>query len=308
MKKLLLLLILLLTFQSHYGQDLRGLWHGYITGQGLVNRSQYTLHVKTQVNNTVTGRAYLYSTKLFIFQGMFDFIGRIDNNSFKLTELKILNKEMPSDKYDLCIKYENINYTKDTCEYLTGVWGNTKGNCPPGEVYLKRVIPGKPNTVKIPDPVFAKITEDKTNEISFLNTVLAKPIILQVHSISLEITLKDYLKEDNDTVSVYFNRQEVIKDHRISNKAYTKRIKLDVLSGMNEILVYAKNLGKIPPNTCTMIVYDGFRRQKVSIMSDKQNSAAIYLNYSLPEKGVIYQAPVDVVGALRSMEYPTVIK
>jgi hypothetical protein len=196
---------------------------------------------------------------------------------------------MPGDKFGLCIKYENVKYTKDSCEYLKGVWDNTRGNCPPGEVYLKRVNQGKGNTLTIPEAVLSKISEDNNPEIPFLNTVLSKPIILDVHQVALEITIKDYLKEDNDTVSVYFNRQEIIKNHRITNKSFTKKIKLDVLSGMNEIVIYAKNLGQIPPNTCTLIVNDAERKQKVSIVSDKQTSAAIYLNYTL-KPGFIYKA------------------
>ncbi|WP_207424711.1 hypothetical protein [Desertivirga brevis] len=289
MKKNLLLLLTFFGWISGFSQDLKGLWHGYITGEGLINRSEYTLHVKSQTADAVTGRAYLYSNKLFIFQGIFDFIGKQDGNNLKITELRILSKEMPGDQFGLCIKYENVKYTKDSCEYLTGVWDNTRGRCPPGDVYLKRVIQGKADTAAIPEAVLRRIREDNISEIPFLNTVLGKPIILDVHQVALEITIKDYLKEDNDTVSVYFNRQEIIKNHRITNKSYTKKIKLDVLSGMNEIVIYAKNLGQIPPNTCTLIVYDGERKQKVSIISDKQTSAAVYLNYTL-KPGFIYRA------------------
>ncbi|WP_207536262.1 hypothetical protein [Desertivirga arenae] len=305
MNKLFFLILILLDSFAGKGQDFKGLWHGYITGEGLLNHSEYTLDVKTQDDNVLTGKAYLYSTQLFVFQGIFDFIGKVDRNVLKLTELKILKKEMPDEKYGLCIKYENVRFSKDTCEYLTGKWGNTKGNCPPGEVFLKRITLGKANTVKIPNAVYSKILLDTSKDIFFLNTTLAKPIILDVHQFSIEITIKDYLKEDYDTVSVYLNRQEIIKDHRISNKPFTKKVKLDLLSGMNEIVVYAKNLGIIPPNTCTMIVYDGYKRQKVNITSDRQNSAAIYLNYSLPNE-MIYQNNTDVVDELRRMNYPRV--
>jgi len=307
MKTTALILIYVLIHSFCFSQDLRGIWQGYITAKGLLNRSEYTLNIKSQNNGVISGKAYLFSTKLFIFQGEFDFIGRFGAfKDLKITELKILNKSLPSDLFELCIKFESLVYSKDTSEYLRGAWGNTKGNCPPGDVYLKRVIPNKSNTVKIPEAVYSKILEDTQPNITFQGTVLSKPTILDVRQVTLEISLKDYLQEDFDTVSVYLNRQEIIKDHLISHKPYTKKVKLDVLSGLNEIIVYAKNLGRIPPNTCTLIVSDGYKRQKVSILSDKQNSAAIYLNYVIPPE-YIYQSYESVKDAAL-INSPAVIK
>ena len=305
MKKLITLILLCISFLTN-AQDLTGIWQGYITAKGLLNRSEYTLHVKNQNNGIITGKAYLYSNQHFIFHGIFDFIGKINpDRSIKITELRILTKEMPDEKFGLCMKYENIKYSRDTAEHLTGDWGNTKGNCPPGEVYLQKIPTNKLSNPPVPDAVITKIKEDKEKDIPFLGTVLAKPIILDVRQVTLKITLKDYLKEDFDTVSVYFNRREIIKDHLISNKPFTTKIKLDILSGPNEVIIYAKNLGRIPPNTCTLIVDDGLSRQKVSIVSDKQSSAAIYLNYTLAP-GVLYKS-VDDVSELDTKPANTVI-
>jgi hypothetical protein len=66
---------------------------------------------------------------------------------------------------------------------------------------------------------------------------------------------------------------------RIYRKVQKKTIRLDPLAGLNEIVLYAHNLGLIPPNTCLLTVDDGKSKQKVRIESTKQKSAVIYLNY-----------------------------
>ena len=97
---------------------------------------------------------------------------------------------------------------------------------------------------------------------------------------TIKIEIRDYLREDNDTVTVFVNRDEIIKRHRITHRPYKKTISFNKLTGLNEIIVYANNLGNIPPNTCVMIIDDGSTKQRVNIFSSKQSSAVIYLNYT----------------------------
>lgn len=48
---------------------------------------------------------------------------------------------------------------------------------------------------------------------------------------------------------------------------------------LNEIILFAENLGKIPPNTSQLIIIDGTNTYRLIIESDLQKSAAIYLKY-----------------------------
>jgi len=45
---------------------------------------------------------------------------------------------------------------------------------------------------------------------------------------------------------------------------------------MNELVMYAENLGTIPPNTALMVVTDGTKRYEVRITSDLKKSGAIH--------------------------------
>ncbi|MEJ6979564.1 hypothetical protein WG906_03835 [Pedobacter sp. P351] len=277
-KNLLFFLLLLCLPCLSKAQNFKGLWHGYITAKGQLNQSLYALNVKSQEGNIISGRAYLYNNFLFVFYGIFDFIGTVDKGNVKITELALGEYQIPFN--NLCIKFANVNYSKKgEDEYLTGTWDNMKGSCPVADVLLKKHIPEEANSA-LPAEVLKKINEDTNKGIPFRETLLTKPFVLNISKPTIKIEIRDYLREDNDTVTVFVNRDEVIKRHRISHKPYKKTISFNKLAGLNEIIVYANNLGNIPPNTCVMIIDDGSTKQRVNIFSSKQSSAVIYLNYT----------------------------
>src|SRR5690606_9296944 len=116
-------LIFCLTAFTAKAQDYKGVWHGYITEFDYIITSGYVLQVKEHKGNTISGRAYIYSKKYFLFQGLLDFIGTIDKSSSKITELVIVKSEMPTNMALLCVKFLNLDFNKkDAKETLTGSW------------------------------------------------------------------------------------------------------------------------------------------------------------------------------------------
>ncbi len=96
----------------------------------------------------------------------------------------------------------------------------------------------------------------------------------------LQIQIVDYMKVDNDTVSVYLNRNLLAKNIRIDKRPALLNTRIE----LHELLLYAENLGQVPPNTSEMIVVDGDKRHRVMIVSDKEKTAAVYLKYK-PKRG-----------------------
>jgi|GEM_PF-723159 len=280
----LVFLIFCLTAFNAKAQDYKGIWHGYITEFNYTITSGYVLQVKEHKGNIISGRAYIYSKKYFLFQGLLDFIGTIDKSSSKVTELVIVKSEMPTDMALLCIKFLNLHFNKkENKETLTGSWNgySERNACRPGEVFLQRyVLNDTTQTDPIPAPIIEMIHTDESPKMTFLNTELTTPIILNVSKPNVTVEISDYLREDNDTISVYFNRKPLISNLKIRKRAFKKSIRLDKLSGLNEIILYAENLGEVPPNTCVLIVNDGITKQKVNIFSSLQSSAVVYLNYT----------------------------
>ncbi len=95
---------------------------------------------------------------------------------------------------------------------------------------------------------------------------------------SLVLVLYDNGIVDGDTVSVVLNGEVIIPKHGLSEKAYRKVIKITPDLGDSLLLVmYAENLGSIPPNTGLLIVEDGPNRQEIFFEGDMKKSSAVIL-------------------------------
>lgn len=286
--RLYLLLLLLCPFVNATGQDLTGIWNGYITaseGETELPPSGYSLNIKQHQGDIISGSAYIYGTHHLKFEGFLDFIGTADavTKRVSITELKILKYNKPTDRHLLCIKFEDLKRVEeDNKEYLIGSWaGNaTDGKeCAPGRVVLRKHNPINFQPLGISDTLMRLITQDTITQKQFLSTELAKPIIIPVNSSRVQLELRDYLREDNDTISVFYNRREVVRDLRITKRPKKINLYLNPNAELNEIILYAKNLGAIPPNTANLTIDDGTQKHRVLIESTLQKSAVIYLRY-----------------------------
>ena len=95
---------------------------------------------------------------------------------------------------------------------------------------------------------------------------------------SLTLTLYDNGTVDGDTVSVVLNGEVVIPRQGLSEAAYRKVIYVPRELGDSLLLImYAENLGSIPPNTGLLIVDDGTDRQEIRFEGDLKKSSAVVL-------------------------------
>ena len=95
---------------------------------------------------------------------------------------------------------------------------------------------------------------------------------------SLIFVLYDNGIVDGDTVSVVLNGEVIIPRLGLSEQAYRKVIYLPPSLGDSLLLVmYAENLGSIPPNTGLLIVEDGTDRQEIRFEGDMKKSSAVVL-------------------------------
>jgi hypothetical protein len=114
----------------------------------------------------------------------------------------------------------------------------------------------------------------------FLQTKLARPIVIEITENVVRLEIKDYLREDGDIISVYHNRRPFIRNQLIVNKPTNHTLRLNRNQELHEIILYAENLGKIPPNTSNLRIYDGVKEHQVLIRSTKEVSAVVYLRYA----------------------------
>ena len=288
MKYLIILYLLLLSI-SGFAQNYKGVWLGYLDSdlQNIMTLNvYYILHVKEQDNNIVNGKAYVYRDNPVQAEGILDFIGVINKDNLNINELKILHSKIPSDSARfLCIKNLKLNLTKDVgIEKLNGTFTGAGENslpCYPGNVYLQRFSDA--NKQYIPQSYLTNILLDSRDPNVFLKTKLSRPIVIEVSENVIRLEIKDYLKEDGDIISVFHNRRPFIRNQLIVNRPSSHTLRLNRNQELHEIILYAENLGRIPPNTSNLKIYDGIKEHQVLIQSSKEVSAVVYLRY-VPEQ------------------------
>jgi len=165
----------------------------------------------------------------------------------------------------------------------------------PAETKPATVVKEKPVTVKVSETSVAK-NNPSTTEKTPATTTKAEPekpkpvvnaaadivnrTIETIQSVyyktdSLELTLYDNGEVDGDTVSVLMNGEVIMPRVGLSTNVVRKKVST-INSGDSIVLVmYAENLGSLPPNTGLLIVYDGETRHEIRFSGNLQKNAAI---------------------------------
>ena len=94
---------------------------------------------------------------------------------------------------------------------------------------------------------------------------------------SLLLTLYDNGEVDGDTVTVLMNGNVIFSKVGLTTKANSKTIYITSNMDSVKLVMYAENLGSIPPNTGLLIVNDGEKRYDVRFSADLKTNAAIVL-------------------------------
>ncbi len=95
---------------------------------------------------------------------------------------------------------------------------------------------------------------------------------------SLVISLFDNGQVDGDTVSVILNNKIIIARQELNEKAITTTLYITPdLGDSLQLVLFAENLGSIPPNTGLLTVKDGNDRYEIRFTGDLQKNSAIIL-------------------------------
>jgi hypothetical protein len=100
---------------------------------------------------------------------------------------------------------------------------------------------------------------------------------LIVESDSVRLSFYDNGEIDGDSISVFVNNQVILTHQELAAKAFNIYLHLDSTREVNEISMFAENLGRLPPNTALMVVTDGKNRYEVFMSSNLKENATIRL-------------------------------
>ncbi len=113
-------------------------------------------------------------------------------------------------------------------------------------------------------------------DIATRKTEIIRNIFFQ--SDSLILSLYDNGEIDGDTVSVVINDKIIIAKQGLSAVAVSTTLYTGPALGDSlRLIMYAENLGKIPPNTGVLVVQDGDERHQIRFEGDFQKNSAIIL-------------------------------
>lgn len=98
---------------------------------------------------------------------------------------------------------------------------------------------------------------------------------IEVESDSLQVDFYDNGEVDGDSISIFYNNQLVAFNRILSTRAVHFNLGLDSARDVNELTMFADNLGSIPPNTALMMVDDGKNRFELRLSSSLEKNATI---------------------------------
>lgn len=98
--------------------------------------------------------------------------------------------------------------------------------------------------------------------------------LIEVENDVLTGKLYDNGVYDKDTVTIILNQQTILQKREISDREQQFTIAIDTTRD-NELIMYADNLGEIPPNTALLILYDGTTRYEINLLSSMSTNGVI---------------------------------
>lgn len=265
--------------ESSHEEDLNGIWKGRLTqGPGGCYPNYFLELQINSSNDRISGKAYDYYDKAHFIK--MSFTGRYNPQTHRLVliEHKVLQADIPQDCAP-CVKTYDLNYSrKEGEEFLTGNWkgviSGQSGACPPGTIMLKKAIQSDFPVDIDQNDTLSRLQESlrlKPREKDLVRTVT-------VDSPNVKIELYDNAEIDNDTVTVLVNNKLLLYRQMLTDKPLT--LYLNAFPGVEyELVMYADNLGLIPPNTALMVVTAGSRKIELFLSSSEQKSAAVKFVY-----------------------------
>ncbi len=217
-------------------------------------------NIELQINakgNIVVGDSYHY-------QDIDNYVKKNFNGSFDKTTKKLTVQEGLVTTYHIpqrcviCVKNFELVYSREgTVETLKGYWSgnvlNQLTSCDGGSIILTRIR----------ESAFKEIPE------------------IKVDTGTIRLDFYDNAQVDGDSITVLVDKQVVLTHQRLSGKALTTFVKIDLNNTFHEIEMVAENLGSIPPNTAILIITAGTNRHQLSLSSSETKSARVRIVYDV---------------------------
>ena len=277
--RLLLCILSCCLLQHVVGQNMNGIWRGKLTQEPGGCYPEYFIELQIKhADQLITGFTYdYYDTVNYI---KLNFNGRVNVQPSRMViaESKVLTFKIPRECTP-CIKTYDLTLRKiDNEDVLEGRWNGVKMDtsvkCPPGNIYLKRVNQSAfASDEKQFDPATVQQALMKVDK---RRIEIVKTLAIDTSDITLE--LYDNGQIDGDTISIYLNRQLILYKGGLAAKPIQLHVPVKPATDY-EMIMYAENLGSIPPNTALMVVTVGVKKYEIYLSSSEVKSSAVRFRF-----------------------------
>lgn len=293
-KSFLLLAFCTLLSSVVFAQQIAGYWYGVGTVKKTGSHNSYLSElILKQKGNKITGE-YNYFFRSSIIKTKIAGTYNAATRELLLNAIPILNYKSKNENGADCMMEGSFTLRVSRVETtLLGQFNPTvtyRFTCPPINVKFVKGSPDERISIApepMPEPVAkvaappaaidvkqeappdaAKEVVEKLNQRAF-----DEAPVIDVDADTLKVTLYDNGEVDGDTISLFYNRKLVAGKKMLSDKPMNFALPLD--TSINEIAMYAENLGTIPPNTALCIVYAGEQRFELIMASSFIKNSAI---------------------------------
>lgn len=290
-------LLLLSSTVALMAQDLSGIWRGklYQEAGGLYREYDFELRL-TQRGSLIQGTSHIKANGQ---HAQIQLEGTFNGSFFEFREIEILDQKIRKDA-TWCIKKGLLMLsTKEGYNFLNGNWKG-QGSCQPGTLWVSRLAP-VPVVVELPAEVKSKeelakeqpaedpkespslstslipIEVEATNTFQGRITTERQPPV-GIKNTVLIIEIWDHKEIDGDIISLYLNEELILDNYTLKEHHHQLEITIDK-SKANYLMLYAHNLGEVPPNTAAISIDDGVEKQLRILRSDLAQSEIIQLDY-----------------------------
>ena len=282
--RFILVPVLLGFFVVANAQSLTGIWGGKRTQNagGCFPEYSLELHIIYMQNNSFMGNAFSYYDRERYTK--INFTGRYNPTTKRMViiENAVLQYNVPENCIP-CIKTYDLTFVQNgISEALTGEWkGHEMGNtqtCQPGKIMLERLAKATFPVDVYQNDTLARLQKNihlQSREKDVVKTV-------SIDTSFIKIELYDNAEIDDDTVTVFLNNTLLLYQKRLTDKPLTMNVNVFPDTDY-ELMMYANNLGRIPPNTALMVVTAGRKRYELFLSSSEQKSAVVRFRYE-PKK------------------------
>jgi len=102
---------------------------------------------------------------------------------------------------------------------------------------------------------------------------------LEVNVKTITLNVYDNAVVDGDTISVFYNGKLLLSHQRLSEKPIVINLTLDEKQTRHELVLFAENLGSIPPNTALIVIYAGDKRYELFSSASLEENAVLVFDY-----------------------------